>query len=103
MKKFLLCISFALLTSCSADLSQFANISENSSYKSKMKTCLISEANSRLQAGTLFNSSISATAKELVSTCVQNLALQSVGIEQESQSTAESIIQGLKNLTANKN
>lgn len=103
MKKFLLCICLVLLTSCSADLSQYNNVSENASYKNKMKSCLVSQANSRLQAGTLFNASISETAKDLVSTCVQNLALQSVGIEQETQSTAENIIQGLKSLATNKN
>ncbi len=103
MKKFLLCSCFILLASCSADLSQYTNISENSSYKAKMKSCLISEANSRLQAGTLFTSSVSATAKELVSACVKNLALQSVGIEKDSQSTAETIIQGLKSIATNNN
>lgn len=103
MKKLLLYVCFVLLTSCSADLSQYTNVSENSSYKTKMKSCLISEANARLQAGTLFNSSVTVTAKEIVTSCVKSLALQSAGIEQESQSTAEKVIQGLKNLAANKN
>ena len=103
MKKFLLCVCVVLLSSCSADLSKITNLSENSSYKAQIKSCLLNEANAKLQAGTLFSSSITATAKELVTTCVKNLALQSVGIEQESQSTAENIIKSLQALKTNQN
>ena len=74
----------------------------NASAKTKMRACLISEANSRFQAGTLFTQSLSATSDELVSVCLKKLALESAGISQESQSTAQTIIQNLKNLgTAN--
>lgn len=37
-----------------------------------------------------------STADELVSVCMRKLALQSMGISEESQSTAQSIIQNLK-------
>ncbi len=100
MKKFLLCMFLVVLTGCSADLSQYTKVDENATTKVKMKACLLNEANTRLQAGTLFSTSITQTAKDMVGVCVKNLALQSVGITQESQSTAETIIQNLKNASA---
>jgi hypothetical protein len=82
-------------------LSQYATADSNASAKTKMRACLVSEATSRLQAGTLFTNSISVTSEELVNVCLQKLALETAGISQESQSTASSIIQSLKNLSAN--
>ena len=61
---------------------------------------MVSEAQSRLQAGTLFNNSISATADELVSVCTKKLALQSLGISDEAKSSAETIISSLKSMSA---
>ena len=98
MKKALFC-AFLLLSGC-ADLSQYTTVDSNASAKTKMRACLISEANSRFQAGTLFTQSISATSDELVSVCLKKLALESAGISQESQSTAQTIIQNLNNLGA---
>lgn len=100
MKK-ALALSLMLLSGC-AELSQYTTVDSNASAKTKMRACLISEANSRFQAGTLFTQSLSATSDELVSVCLKKLALESAGISQESQSTAQTIIQNLKNLgTAN--
>ena len=98
MKKTILCLLTLLVMSCSADLSKYTQVDENASYKVKIKACLINQANKGLQEGTLFTNSVTATAKELVSYCIKDLALQSVEIEQESQSTAEAIIQNLKDL-----
>ena len=99
MKKLL--VACLLLAGCSADLSKYTTVDANASAKTKMRACLVSEANTRLQAGTLFNQGIRATADELVTVCVKKLALESAGISEESQSTAQSIIQNLKNLSGN--
>ena len=96
MKKIFLVGVFALLAGC-ADISQYTNVDSNASVKTKMKACMISEANNKFQAGTLFTDTISATADEIVDTCIKKLALQSAGISTESQSTAETIISNLKN------
>ncbi|MBQ7303711.1 MAG: hypothetical protein IJW75_02175 [Alphaproteobacteria bacterium] len=101
MKKNLLLTLMVLLSACNADLSQYTNVDANSSAKVKMRACLVNEANSRLNNGTLFTSSVTQTAKDMVGVCIKNLALQSAGLSQESQSTAETIIQNLKNLTTN--
>jgi hypothetical protein len=98
MKNFLFSVAVLLLAGCSADLSKYTSVDANASIKTKMRACMVSEANSRLQAGTLFNQSISVTADELVEVCLKKLALESAGISSESQSTAETIIQNLKNL-----
>ena len=98
MKKAILCALVIALSACSTDLSQYVQVDANASYKAKMKACLISQANTKLQAGTLFNDTVVATAKELAATCVKNLALNEVGIEQESESMAQSIIQNLQNV-----
>ena len=98
MKKILFSVAVLLLAGCSADLSKYTSVDASASTKTKMRACMVSEANSRLQAGTLFTKSVSVTADELVEVCLKKLALESAGISSESQSTAETIIQNLKNL-----
>ena len=100
MKKIILGVVALLAVSACADLSKYTTVAENATTKEKMRACLISEANNKFQAGTLFSAGISATADELVNTCINKLALQTVGISEESKSTAETIISNLKNLTS---
>ena len=79
-------------------LSSLTATDANSSVRQKMQACMLSEAQNKLQAGTLFTKGLSATADELVATCAQKLALQSVGISEENKSTAVSIINSLKGM-----
>lgn len=97
MKKIFLLATLAVLSGCT-DLSKYTTVDSNASVKTKMRACMVSEANNKFQAGTLFSNSISATADEIVNTCIQKLALQSAGISEESQSTAQTIITNLKNM-----
>ncbi|MBQ8482381.1 MAG: hypothetical protein IJ532_07610 [Alphaproteobacteria bacterium] len=105
MKKIFIITAVCFIVGCS-ELSQFMPSSSgstsatDSSWRSKMQSCMMSEAQSKFQAGTLFTNSISATADELVSTCTKKLALQSLGISDEAKSSAESIITNLKNLSS---
>ena len=100
MKKMLL-LALLTLGAC-ADLSQYTTVDANASAKTKMRACLVNEANARLQDGTLFTKSISVTSDELVNVCLKKLALESAGITEESQSTALTVIQNLKNLSLSK-
>ena len=100
MKKMLL-LALLTLGAC-ADLSQYTTVDANASAKTKMRACLVNEANARLQDGTLFTKSISVTSDELVNVCLKKLALESAGITEESQSTAITVIQNLKNLSSSK-
>lgn len=95
MKKMVMITVIGLLAAC-AQMGGAGEASDTTS--AKMRACLMSEANSRYQAGTLFTNSIKATATDMVKTCSKKLALQAAGISAESQSTAENIISNLKNL-----
>lgn len=98
MKKiFILGAALVLMAGC-ADLSKYTAVDSNASAKARMRACMVSEANAKFQSGTLLTKGISATADEIVNTCIKKLALQSAGISEESQSTAESIITNLKNM-----
>ena len=95
MKKAILFGVMLMLAGCSNLNGMGAN---STSVQGKMQSCLMAQAQSRLNAGTLFTKSVTATAKELVGTCMQRLALQSAGISDEAQNTAENIITSLKGL-----
>ena len=97
MKKIFLPAMLAVLFGC-ADLSKYTTVDSNASAKTKMRACMVSEANNKFQAGTLFSSSVSVTADEIVNTCIKKLALQSAGISEESQSTAQTFITNLKKM-----
>ena len=89
-----------VLSACSSDgfdLSKYTTVDANASVKTRLRACLISEANTKFQNGTLFAHGLTATADELSNTCIKKLALQSAGISGESQSMASTIIQNLQN------
>lgn len=98
MKKTILTAVLILLSGC-ADLSQYTTVDADASAKTKMRACMLSEANAKFQAGTLFVKGLRETSDELVNTCIKKLALQAAGISAESQSAAETIISNLKNLS----
>ncbi len=98
MKKALICGALLFLVGCGGNLSKYTTVDANASAKTRMRACLVSEADAKFQAGTLFTQGVSATSDELVSICLKKLALQSAGISEESQSTAQAIIQNLKSL-----
>ena len=100
MKKSLLLAMLTLVCACS-EVSQLQSSSSDTT-SAKMRTCLMAEANSRYQAGTLFTNSVKETATDMVKTCAKNLALQSAGISAENQTAAENIISNLKNMAASK-
>ena len=75
MKKLFALAMLTVLAAC-ADVSQYSNVDKNASAKTRMKACMITEANSRFQNGTLFVGGISAVADDIVNTCIKKLALQ---------------------------
>ncbi len=98
--KNLFILSFLVLLAGCAQMAD-SGLTASSTTSQKMKACLISEANTRYQAGTLFTSSVKSTASDLVKTCTKKLALQSMGISTENQYVAESIISNLKAMSGN--
>ena len=79
-------------------LSGLTTTDANASVRQKMQACMLAEAQSKFQAGTLFTQGLSATADELVATCAKKLALQAAGISEENKTAAENIINNLKSL-----
>lgn len=105
MRTTILFVLCAILAGCARNSHVNTNSSttaSNSSIRSRMQTCMLSEAQNKFQAGTLFVNSISDTADELVSTCAQKLALESMGISNESKTAAEGIISNLQSLAGNR-
>ncbi len=100
MKKLFVLSALILATACS-DLSQYTTVDANATARQKMQACMLSDANTRLNNGTLFTNSVSVTAKDIVNVCLKKLALESAGISAESQATATNIINNLKNLNTN--
>ena len=104
MKKSMILGLTMILAACSGSssdggfLSSLTATDANSSVRQKMQACMLTEAQNKFQAGTLFTKGLSDTADELVATCAKNLALQSVGISEENKSAAENIITSLKNM-----
>ena len=97
MKKLLLGISLMASLCACENLSGLAAGGSDNSMKARLHSCLVNEATSRFQAGTLFTQGIVATSKDLSGTCIKKLALQSAGISEETQSMATSIIQNFQN------
>jgi hypothetical protein len=101
MKKIYLLAAVVLLFGC-ADIKNMlpsgGNSSDTGSAQSRMHTCMLSEAQARFSAGTLFNDSVYNTAKDLASGCMKKLALESMGISEQAQSDATNIINSLRNL-----
>ncbi|MBR1825694.1 MAG: hypothetical protein IJ770_03810 [Alphaproteobacteria bacterium] len=103
MKKMMILSVMLAMAACAESssggfLSGLTATDANSSVRQKMQACMLTEAQNKLSAGTLFSQGLSATADELVATCAKKLALQSVGLTDENKSAAESIINSLKGL-----
>lgn len=103
MKKYAILGALCVLAACAnasdgGFLSGLTTTSADSSVRQKMQACMLTEAQNKFQAGTLFTQGISATADELVATCAKKLALQSVGITEENKTAAENIINSLKGM-----
>ncbi|MBP1532014.1 MAG: hypothetical protein ILA52_00740 [Alphaproteobacteria bacterium] len=104
MKKFTILGLAIMLSACAESsssgglLSAFTATDANSSVRQRMQSCMLLEAQSKFQAGTLFTQGLSATADELVATCAKKLALQAAGINDDNRTAAENIITNLKNL-----
>ncbi|MCQ2734459.1 MAG: hypothetical protein MJ212_00720 [Alphaproteobacteria bacterium] len=102
MKKLLMILAILNVCGCSG-LDSFMQSSNNTNVgaRSKMQSCMLSEAQTRLQAGSLFTNTVSATAKDIAGTCAKKLALSSMGISDEMQYSAENIITSLRNAGQN--
>lgn len=96
MKKYCVVLGLALLCGC-AQLDKYMTVDKNASAQDKFRACALNEAQTKLQNGTLFAASLSATKDEIVNTCLKKMALEAAGIDSEAQDIASNIINSFMN------
>ncbi len=80
------------LTACES----LTSATKDDPIKVRMRACMVNEATAKFKAGTLANADIKTTAKEISTTCVKKLALQSAGLDTtETTTMATSVIENL--------
>lgn len=97
MKNFLsvVAMTMALAACAGVDLSPYTSASASDPVRVRMRACMLSEAQSKMQAGTLMAGGFKAEVDSLSKTCIRRLALQSAGIDEEAASTATSVLNNL--------
>lgn len=102
MKKILSVIAMTVaLSACEGvDMTPYTTANANDSVRVRMRACMLSEAQSKMQAGTLLSAGFKAEVDNLSRTCIRKLALQSAGIDEEAASTATSVLNNLMNSVA---
>lgn len=100
MKKLFVLLAVCAVVSGCENMSQYTTADKDASDMTKVRACLLKEAQTKFEAGTLFEGELKATAKTMANTCLTKLALQKAGITEETQSAASEIISSFKNLTS---
>lgn len=96
MKKYCLILGVALLFSGCSQLDKYMKVDANASAQEKFRACALTEAQSKLQNGTLFTKTMTETKDEIVNTCLKKMALEAAGIDSEAQTIASNIINSLR-------
>ena len=87
-KLFIIGLVFAL---CACQQTITANTSNSS-----LNACLTQKAYASLNDGSIFTTELKTLAKNISSSCIQQLALQKAGLNEESVTAATSILNALK-------
>lgn len=99
MKKYITLLGIiAVLSSCT-EFNKYITVGSNATPQEKFRACALSEAQNKLQNGTLFTKTMTATKDEIVNTCIKKLALEAAGIDSEAQSITSNIINSLQSLS----
>ena len=102
MKKLVVLLVACALVSACENMSQYTTADKDASDMTKVRACLLKEANAKFEAGTLFEGELKATAETITNTCLTKLALEKAGITEETQTAASQIISSFKSLTSSK-
>ncbi|MBO4519726.1 MAG: hypothetical protein J5787_00810 [Alphaproteobacteria bacterium] len=82
------------LTACGT----FNSATKEDSTKVKLRSCMVQEATAKLKAGTLTTKNAKKTAKNISTSCVKKLALQSAGLDtKETETLATTVINEVMN------
>ena len=89
MRKLLIVGLTLALCACAGETANTSNAGLNA--------CLTQKAYASLNDGSLFTTEIKTLAKNISSACLQQLALQKAGLNQESVTAATNVLTALKN------
>ncbi|MBQ9090568.1 MAG: hypothetical protein IJY58_05930 [Alphaproteobacteria bacterium] len=97
MKKHILfTIGFCLLTSaCATTGTDVAQVST----MTKLQPCLTEKAMQSLTDGSLYTNGLTATAKTIANSCLKSMAMERLGIDEQTTQLATTILSGLKATT----
>ena len=92
MKKYLMIsfVSCLLTTACAT-----GGIVSSTTMMGKLKSCLTEQSWQVISDGTLGTQGLSATAKNISQTCLKNLALENVGLDNQTTQMATTILSTL--------
>lgn len=100
MKNYITILGLVAILSGCAEFNKYITVGSNATPQEKFRACALSEAQSKLQNGTLFSKTMTATKDEIVNTCIKKLALEAAGIDSEAQNITSNIINSLQSLSA---
>lgn len=89
MRKLFIVVLALTLCACAGETANTSNATLNA--------CLTQKAYASLNDGSLFTTEIKTLAKNISSSCIQQLALQKAGLNQESVTAATNVLTALKN------
>lgn len=93
MKIHAVVLNFAMVMALAACAGQGISTDTSSQTVSTgLRACLMAQAANKIQDNTVFTVGITETAKEITTTCLKNLALQSAGLEEETLTLSQSIL-----------
>ncbi len=88
---FVLIASTLLLAGCAGSTD-----GTNLTTMGKMKTCLTEQGMQALANGSLYTNGVSATAKTISNDCIKSLAMEHLGIQNQTTQMATTILSALK-------
>lgn len=98
MKKYITILGLVAILSGCTEFNKYITVNSNATPQEKFRACALSEAQSKLQNGTLFTQTMTATKDEIVNSCIKKLALEAAGIDSEAQTITSNIINSLQAL-----
>lgn len=96
--KFLSLAVLLMMSGACAELSLFSGGNNKTplTTQGRINSCILSEAQDRVEEGTAFQSSVAVTAREIAGRCLKRLALQNSGLDNQAVLSATNALNSLK-------
>lgn len=93
--------SVVLLSACAALEGSSGTTTSSSSDSARLKACSMEEGLKRVQDGSAFTQGLTASAKDIASSCVKKLALEDAGVNVQATEDATNALKTLMNSAGN--